>query len=821
MRLRPDVRTVAFLAAVTFCCPPPAPASVAAPATAPAAGRVARSADVERMIVAAKAYVYAQQKNGTWETSPQPVQTKTRNDTDGAQWGGLTALATYALLAAGEDPQDKRLAPAIAFLKQAKLVGTYALGLRCQVMLLLPPTPETRAIMRADAAALQGMIKTKDPATGFYDYDASGGPKTYSLSRAQYAVLGMWACAQAGVEVPASYWELIDKAWTRDQDASGGWTYSKGSKAYPYTPGITAVGVATLYIAQEYLFADVGAKCRGNLETPAIERGLRWMEQHFDDVATDRRYPRDFPYATLYSVERIGLASGRKYFGKVDWFEKGSTFLLREQMKDGSWRVSSGGDFVGPLANTCFGLLFLSRGRAPGVMNKLEYLAPVGAKVEAQWNLRPRDAANLARWIGRASERDLNWQVVNLDAPAADLHDAPILYVSGSDALPIDDAGLAKLRAFAEGGGIILGHADCAGRAFATSFRTIGQKLFPNYKFRELPADHPIYKAGYPREKWKAKPSVLGLSNGVRELMLLIPQADPGRAWQAQATKTREEMYQLGANIFLYAIDRKNARFRGEGHWVEADPAAAAPKAAVAVARIEHAGNWDPEPGGWRRLAAVLRNAKVAPLDVKPVTPAAGAIGGQVAHLTGTQRFTLDPRARAAIKTFIDGGGTLVVDAAGGAPAFAEAAEAEVAAILPGAKLAPLPADHAVYAAGGPRPAAFGYRRAARDTTVGRSDAPRLQGATIGGRVAVFFSREDLSAGLVGQDVDGIVGYDPKTATTIMTKVLSYAAKLPAPATQPAATTQPADLGTKSKPKSKSTTGKSKTRAPKRSDPAN
>jgi hypothetical protein len=36
----------------------------------------------------------------------------------------------------------------------------------------------------------------------------------------------------------------------------------------------------------------------------------------------------------------------------------------------------------------------------------------------------------------------------------------------------------------------------------------------------------------------------------------------------------------------------------------------------------------------------------------------------------------------------------------------------------------------------------------------------------------VYFSREDLSAGLVGEPVDGIVGYDPNTATHLMAAML-------------------------------------------------
>ena len=87
----------------------------------------------------------------------------------------------------------------------------------------------------------------------------------------------------------------------------------------------------------------------------------------------------------------------------------------------------------------------------------------------------------------------------------------------------------------------------------------MGTELFPRYEFRELPADHPIYRNGiFPREKWKTKPSVLGLSNGVRELMLLVPQADPGRTWQSKVVGGKEELWQLGANLFLYAADRRS-----------------------------------------------------------------------------------------------------------------------------------------------------------------------------------------------------------------------------------------------------------------------
>jgi hypothetical protein len=45
----------------------------------------------------------------------------------------------------------------------------------------------------------------------------------------------------------------------------------------------------------------------------------------------------------------------------------------------------------------------------------------------------------------------------------------------------------------------------------------------------------------------------------------------------------------------------------------------------------------------------------------------------------------------------------------------------------------------------------------------------------------------DISAGLVGEPVDGIVGYDPASATKLMTNMIVYATRGSVPASAPAA----------------------------------
>jgi hypothetical protein len=146
-----------------------------------------------------------------------------------------------------------------------------------------------------------------------------------------------------------------------------------------------------------------------------------------------------------------------------------------------------------------------------------------------------------------------------------------------------------------------------------------------------------------------------------------------------------------------------------------------------------------------------------------------------VAHLTGTGKFKLDEGQRAELSKYVESGGTLVIDAAGGSTQFAQSADAEIAAIFPGQQINQLPPDHAVFTAGGLKSPAIKYREYAQKVLGALKDTPRLQGIDRADRIVLFYSKEDLTGGLVGQPVDGIVGYTPATATDLMQRIVLYA----------------------------------------------
>jgi len=311
--------------------------------------------EIDVAITKAKKYLYDQQNGGIWEKE---------FDKHGDQVTGQTALVVHALLSGGESYKDDRLAQAIEYLKKTPTTGVYALSMRCQVWADLPQTADVRAIMAKDARALVNGID-KDPkggTVGFYPYNL--GEKNYSLSRAHYAVIGVWAAAQAGVEVPTTYWQLVEKSWIDQQDGNGGWSYygakskNKNAGDYPVTPGMTADGIVALYVAQDYLHADEAITPRGNIKNPHIDKAMQWLIENFKLVADDKKFTRDYPHATLYAIERVGAASGLKYFNDIDWYEIGAERFLRNQKQNGSWSGDGAGFDV---AGTSMALIFLAR----------------------------------------------------------------------------------------------------------------------------------------------------------------------------------------------------------------------------------------------------------------------------------------------------------------------------------------------------------------------------------------------------------------------------------------------------------------------------
>src|SRR5437762_14137610 len=90
---------------------------------------------VDQAISRGISFLYSKQHDGNWEVvaKPQSGPGIFAGDVKGSQWGGISALCTFALLAAGESAHAPRIAKAIEWLRTADLRATSAVGARAHV----------------------------------------------------------------------------------------------------------------------------------------------------------------------------------------------------------------------------------------------------------------------------------------------------------------------------------------------------------------------------------------------------------------------------------------------------------------------------------------------------------------------------------------------------------------------------------------------------------------------------------------------------------------------------------------------------------------
>jgi hypothetical protein len=672
------------------------------------------------------------------------------------RFGGKTALCAYALLTAGADARkEPALRRAIQWLEQAKLQGTYAVAMRACAFASWND-PNARTVLEGD---VQWLIRAADQNGGYTYTSRDGGPaEEYDNSNAHVAALGVWTGATRGVEVPPAYWRAIEKHWTAQQQVDGGWGYRIPPKAMQTRSygSMTAAGLATLLVCLDNLRQEDFVRCTASGETKPIADSLKWLEKNFS-ASENPGKGVEWYYYWLYCLQRVGLASGLKSFGRHDWYVEGAAALLARQNDDGSWYYDDRS------AETSFALLFLARGSGPILAGKLRY--------PGKWNARPRDAANLTRWLFYTFERPINWQIVDIDAMLSDWHDAPILYVSGAGPFEVSDAQSQKMRDFVFQGGLILSEAAGNNGDFTLDVQKLHQRLFPAYPLRRLPDDHPLYSIQYAVTN---PPGLLAVSNGVRLLAIHAPK-ELSLALQTGPREANRETFELLANVYMFTTDKDPLRPRGVGPWPTSRPFV--PAATIRLARVRCGENCDPEPLAFQRLAVILGNEHNIKLESsEPVEPSKlDPVKWPVAHLTGTGDFKLAAEDAAALKKYLLAGGTLVIDAAGGAEAFADAADKQIMPLVGERRM--LNADHPLYLKGPYRLDKVAYRRGyAATLDPSQRDKPMLECAEIDRRTAIVFSREDLTAGLAGCTSYGIRGYTSQSAVAVMTNILCHAA---------------------------------------------
>ncbi len=665
--------------------------------------------------------------------------------------GGRTALTAYALLASGLDRNDPTLEQCLHWLLEADLDGVFPVAMRAKAFALVPGEQFHEQLV-ADAEWLIGAASED----GTYTYTPCDGEtgSRYDNTTTHAAMMAVAAADARGVEVPQSYWRTMERHWASEQQGDGGFGYRipPGRLRARTYGSMTAAGLEAASVCFDKLHRERFILCRP-VETPRLLTGpVEWLERNFAaDVNPELGV--QWYYYWLYTLGRAARRTGLVRLGDRDWYAEGIAELLDRQRSDGSFGVGE------RVEETALALIFLSSGRAPVVVNKLSYTG--------QWNPRPHDAANLADWLAYAFEMPINWGQVSVDDPVEDLCAAPILYISGAGPARFDSEHKEKLRRFVLRGGMIVSESAGNSGEFSLDMQRLMRRLFPEYPLRRLDADHPIHTHHYNLED---PPALYAVSNGVRLLAVHSPTELSLGLQLGQSEQTRPSFEQF-ANIFLLATG--GGQLRPGGFPEEPDAEPIEPRATIRVARISHNANPDPEPLAWPRLAHLMAQRHRIRLVVsEPMSPTRlDPDDWPIAAMTGTEELVLSDVERAALDDYLSRGGTLVIDAAGGSPAFADSARRQILPIAGRSR----PARWTPLA--GPEDLSeIRYRLDYALALDERRYEPRLTAVTRQGRLAVVFSPEDITAGLVGYEYTGIRGYAPETAVALMTNILCHLA---------------------------------------------
>ena len=706
------------------------------------------------------------EKTGTWERVYNAEHRYT---------GGETSLILYALLNVGQGINDPRLKPhapelqaANKFLTTLKPKTTYVASMQVSALTSLPPKPEyTNAIQRSLKLLIDGQYKC-----GGHNYNVGQNfnrdpERMLDASNTQYGLLGTWAAFNVGGAVPAGYWKNAERYWRDNAAPDGGWAYRPKGAA---TLSMTAAGVSSLLISTEQTDRILRLESRPDKD---LERGIAFLSKNFDPKLCDSY--------TLYSVERSGLLSGEKYFGHRNWFESGANLLVQTQAKDGSWTRPIVG-LSDTRVDTAFCLLFLARGRNPVAFNKLQY--------EGNWQARPRDVANLSEHISRQLERPFNWQVVNLTVDPDQWQDAPALLLTGTKDPNFTPEQLNSLREYLGGGGMIfsvaLGESVDSAEFTAAMQKYASQMLQNHAQMRDLPSDHPLFSIF---GKIANPPKLLGLTNGIRELWLHSP-ADLGAAWQLK-DQEKKEAFELPTNIYVYACGKED--LRSKLRTTAVNLGRQQPVRSITMGRLQWDGNWNPEFGAWDRLARLAAAHFRTQLQTVTMTPEKLDLNkARFTWLTGTGRISLTDDQLAKVRAYLDGGGALIVDAAGGNAEFADSFQALCKQLYPHDELKLLSDRHSIYAGtvDDGLPASIIKYRPLTEAVIGKTTTPRMFALSLpraagGTRVAIVFSPFDITCGLAGVRAWGVDGYTIDSAELLSRDLLLFFAATTRPQPKP------------------------------------
>jgi hypothetical protein len=728
---------------------------------------------------------------------------------------GITSLAVMALINSGMSPQDVPVKRGLAYLRDdeetaVKQYETYQISL--QIMALAAakePGIDARRVSRLADLLENGQIK-RGETSGGWDYNLSGGSLRTDCSNSQFAVLGLREAVEAGAVVSPETWKRAREYWERAQNGDGGWSYDAGANKGPSYGSMTVAGISSLVICEQMLRSDAGVApdgtppcCQGTEPNEPLARGIRWLSQSFA-VGHNPGARNGWLMYYIYGVERAGRLSGLRFFGEHDWYRAGAAYLLALQNGvTGHW-VGAGDIESHPVVGTSMALLFLSKGLAPVLINKLKY-GPRDPQRKNEvlgndWNRHRRDVRNLVDLVSGAPKWPKLLTSQDLDlARAADsvngvevMLQAPVLYITGEEAPVLRPEEVKLMKEYLQEGGFIFASPTCTSTKFEAGFRALMQQVMPpgEGELKRLTQDHPVFRSEHPLQA-ESTP-LFGVDYGCRTSVIYSPEdlgclwdywsraEPPGRNVNLKVRIIRST--QIGVNVLAYATGREPpAKTDTPQKTAENTELDSVERGLLQIAQIRHDGGWNSAPRALRRLLQSLNDtvalsASTKAIDLEMSDP--NIFQYPVLYMHGRNAFTVKEADREQIRQYLERGGVFVVDSCCGAKPFDKSFREFVNSLYRDKKLQKVAADHELFTEKFGRDIRRLKRRVSEGGDSGfvvREAEPFIEALEIDGRLAVIYSKYDISCALERQSAGNCEGYLPEDAVKLATNIIQYA----------------------------------------------
>jgi len=291
-------------------------------------------------------------------------------------------LVLLAFLQAGVSQDDPTVQRLLRQILAEKLERTYCVSLQAMVLTKLDPEKYRHRLAECaqflvDNQCINGQWSYGTPTVtppGTELKKTRDGPLSGNNSCSNFAALGLRACAEAGIQIPAETFERSIRAWHEslrmDADGRGGWCYTREESPHRPYGSMSAGGLAALVICSRLAGKDW-------LQDRAVIVARDWVTYHYTplenygpveelmakEMISDTPNANTELYYYLWAVERAAAVCGMVKFGARDWYAEGARELVAAQRPDGSW--FSGVKRCQPVYDTCFAILFLTRSTAP------------------------------------------------------------------------------------------------------------------------------------------------------------------------------------------------------------------------------------------------------------------------------------------------------------------------------------------------------------------------------------------------------------------------------------------------------------------------